>query len=315
MTADILELLASLVLLTAAGDQFVLGVARMASALHVRATVVGAVVGGIGTSLPELIVAGVAAARGDSGLAVGSMVGSIVANVSLALSIAALVAPVRVDSRTVRREAPVSVGAVLLFAVLAWRRLGRTGAILSAVALGAALVILLVNASRSPAGDELAVEVVDFFDAGRRRRSRVEIVRTIASTVGMVAGAELLVRAAASLAGRLGIAQGFLGLTLVAVGTSAPLIASAIQAARRGDHDLVVGNVLGGNLFIALAGGATVGFLAGSPAGGVGVAPLVLMGAVVAVAWGFMARGSLITRWEALLLLIAYLVTIPFVAR
>src|SRR5439155_15685201 len=103
---------------------------------------------------------------------------------------------------------------------------------------------------------------------------------TIASTVGMVAGAELLVRAAASLAARLGIGQTFLGLTLVAVGTSAPLIAAAIQAARRGDHDLVVGNVLGGNLFIALGGGAIVGFLARGPVGRTAAEPVLLMAAV-----------------------------------
>ena len=128
----------------------------------------------------------------------------------------------------------------------------------------------------------------------------------------MVGAAELLVTTAGSLAQRLGLAEGFIGLTVVAVGTSAPLIAAAVQAARRGEHDLVVGNVLGSNLFISLAGGAIVGLLPGGRVPGIGVSPLVVMAAVMLAAWAFMARGRRITRPEAVLLMLGYLGTIPF---
>jgi len=315
MSADLLELLVSLVVLTVAGDQFVVGVARVAASLRVRPTVVGAIIGGIGTSLPELIVAWVASARGDTQLAVGNLVGSVIANISLGLAIAALVAPVRVDSRTVRREAPLSVASVLLFALVVIGGISAGEGLLLVVVLGASLFGLLMNARRGPMSDELAVEVVDFFGRPTRQRVKREIARTVAGMVGMVAGAELLVASATDLAQRLGLAEGFVGLTLVAVGTSAPLIAASVQAARRGDHDLVVGNVLGGNLVIALAGGAIVAFVANGPSGWVGPAPLWSMSAVTVAAWGFMARGSRITRWEAVVLLLAYGATLPFVAR
>jgi len=313
--ADILGLLVSLGILTIAGDQFVVGVGRVASAMRVRPTVVGAVVGGFGTSIPELIVAGVAAGRGDAQIAMGSAVGSIIANVALGLAAAALIAPVRVDSRTVRREAPLSVGAVVVFAAVGYRGLSRPEGVLLGLGLAAALAGLLLNLRTAPRRDELATEVRDFFDGPRSHGPPRESVRTAVSIAAMVGGAELLVQAASSLARRLGIEQGFVGLTLVAIGTSAPLIAAAIQAARRGDHDLVVGNVLGCNLFIALVGGPIIAFIRPGPAGDVGVVSLVLMAGLCAASWAFMARGSLVRRSEAILLLVVYAGALPFVAR
>jgi cation:H+ antiporter len=315
MGADILELIVSLVVLLVGGDQFVIGIARLAASFRVRLVVVGVIVGGIGTSLPELIVAFVASARGDVPLAMGNLVGSVIANLALGLAIAALVAPVRVDSRTVRREAPLSVACVLLFGVLAAGGLSRVEGVVLAIVLVAALALLVVNARTGKARDKLAGEVGDFFDARRPHPTRNEVVRALVGLAGMVGGADLLVRSGSSLAARWGLAQGFVGLTIVAIGTSAPLIASSVQASRRGDHDLVAGNVLGGNLIIALAGGAIVAFVAATPAGRIGAASLWLMGAITLAAWGFMARRSAITRWEAATLVLAYSAMLPFLNR
>ena len=315
MVANVLELMVSLVVLLVGGDQFVIGIARLAASFRVRPVVVGVIIGGIGTSLPELIVAFVASTRGDVPLAMGNLVGSVIANLALALAIAALVAPVKVDSRTIRREAPLSVACVLLFGVLAMDGLSRAEGIVLAVVLVAALALLLANVRVGKGRDELAAEVVDFFDARRPHPTRNEVFRALVGTAGMVGGAELLVRSASSLAARWGLAEGFVGLTIVAVGTSAPLIASSVQAARRGDHDLVAGNVLGGNLFIALAGGVIVAFVAATPAGRMGAASLWLMGGVTVVAWAFMARRSVITRWEAAILLLAYGAMLPLLSH
>ena len=137
----------------------------------------------------------------------------------------------------------------------------------------------------------------------------------MAALAFMVGAAELMVHSASALADRLAVAESFVGLTLAAVGTSAPLIAIAVQAARRGNHDLVVGNVLGSNLFIALAGGAMVALMRPGAATVLGLLSLMVMGAVTVAAWGFMARGSVVTRWEASLLIAAYGATLPFLAR
>jgi cation:H+ antiporter len=310
-----LGLALSLAALALAGDQFIVAVARIASALRVRPTVVGAVFGGLGTSFPELVVSGVASLRGSSQIAVGNLVGSIIANLSLALAVAALVSPLHVDSRTVRREAPLSVGAVLLFAVLLPGGLPLAKGLVLIVVLIVSVAALLGSARAATSRDELALEVTEFFEIPSGNPAFPEIGRAVAGLALMLGGAELLVRSASGLASRLGLAQGFIGLTIVAVGTSAPLIAIAVQAARRDDHDLVVGAVLGGNLFIALGGGAIVALLGGASTSAVGAAPVVLMAALATVALGFMARGGRLNRWEAAFLVVAYGATLPFVAR
>ncbi len=316
MVLDIAGLVLSLVLLAMAGDQFIVAVSRIARALRVRPTVVGAIVGGVGTSIAELVVAGLATLRSSSQLAIGSIVGSIVANVCLALAVAALITPVRVDSATLRREAPVSVASVGLFAVLIAGGATMAKGLVMLLALVPVVTLLFLSARGRPERNELATEVVEFLEAPAVR-ARYEVVRALVSLAVMLGGAELMVQSALGLASRLGLAESFAGLTLVGIGTSAPLIASCIQAARRGEHDLVVGNVLGGNLFIALGGGAIVGLLAHgvSHADGVGVASLMLMGGVVLASWLAMTRGRVLARWEAALLLVAYAAVLPFVNR
>jgi cation:H+ antiporter len=314
MVVDVAGLLVSLVVLTVAGDVFVIGVARVAEALKMRPTVVGALVGGVGTSVPVLIVSAIATVQRAPQIALGNLVGSIIVNVSLGLAIASLVAPVRVDSRTVRREAPISVSSVLLFAVFVRMGIHGAEAIAAAAALLVALGMLLLGARPNLDHDELGEEAVEFFGHPERAGPRRDVVRTALSLLAMLGGAELLVRSATALATRAGLAQGFVGLTIVAIGTSAPLIASGIAAARRGDHDLVVGNVLGGNLFIGLLGTVVVGTLGGASGAGFPAISLVVMVAVAAASWGFMARGRRLVRWEALLLLLVYLAMLPFLA-
>jgi cation:H+ antiporter len=315
VVAYALELMLSLVVLAIAGDQFVVGAGRLARELNLRPAVVGAVVGGLGASAPELIVSGVASLRGSPLIAVGNLVGSIIANVSLALAVAALLSPVRVESRTVRREAPLSVGGVLLFAVLLPGGLTTIKGFVLLVALALALAVLVANARLGTPGDELDVEVRRFFHAGKGHRRPLEATRAVIGLALMLVGAEVLVRSSSGLAEKLGLAQGFIGLTVVAAGTTAPLVAIAIQAARRGNHDLVVGAVLGSNLFIALAGGTIVGLLHGASASAVGPAPVVAMVVIALAAWGLMARGNVLNRWEAAVLIVAYVAALPFAAH
>jgi len=131
----------------------------------------------------------------------------------------------------------------------------------------------------------------------------------------MLGGAEVMVTSSLGVAKHLGFSAGLAGLTLVGIGISAPLIAASVQAARKGEHDLVVGNVLGGNLFIALAGGAVVGFFASGKSVHVGTVALVLMVVVVAASWLAMARGATPRRSEAIVLVLAYVACLPFVNR
>ena len=260
MTLDIVGVIASLVVLAVAGDQFIIAISRIAASLEMRPTIVGALVGGFGTSIVELIVAALAVAPALARPGRGQP-GRFDHRQRLpGLAVAALIAPIRVDSATLRREAPLSVASVGLFALLA------VGGI--TVAKGIVLCGRSCPCSccwrpapaRGTGDEEMAVELAEFVGTVGHGARTARSSRAIASLALMLGGAELMVRSTVSLSDRLGWAQSFAGVTLVGIGTSAPLIASSIQGARRGEHDLVVGNVLGGNLFIALAAAASPGF-------------------------------------------------------
>ncbi len=302
-----------MVVLAVSGDQFVIALVRIANSLNVRPSLAAALVGGFGTSIAELIVAGVAVAKSPS-LALGSLVGSIVANVCLALAIAGLITTIRVDSATLRQEVPLSVASVGLFALLAVAGVTFAKGVVLLAALVPVVAALLFLAKGQGNENELGAELTEFANLANRR-SPIEALRTVAMVGCMLAGAELMVASSVGLAKHLGISQGFAGLTLVGIGTSAPLIAASIHAARRGQHDLVVGNVLGGNAFIALAGGGIVGVVAHGTAVHIEGIALVLMMGVVLFSWIAMARGTALVRAEAIILLLAYGATLPFISR
>lgn len=307
--------LAGLVLLAVASDHFVEGASAVARGLRISAVVVGAVVVGLGTAAPEILVSVSAAARGDRSLAVGNMVGSNVANLTLVLGACAVITPVVVHRATLRREVPLAVGAVVLTAVLLF--LGgpdRPDGLLLAVALGAALVVLLRAARQDP---ELAGELEHHGHAVLEHhghavdapgRLSVAVVRTVLGLAGTVAGAQLLVEAALDVADRAGLSTGFVGVTLTAVGTALPELVTSVTAARKRVTTLVVGNLLGSNLFNSLGLGAGVALVGpGSIADDtVRTIALPVMVAASLLAAAAMRRGHAVTRGEGVLLLGAY---------
>lgn len=313
-----LAVAAGLVLLTVAADRFVGGAARLSLALRVSPVVIGAVVIGFGTSLPEVIVSVLAALQGSLDIAVGNVVGSNVANLTLVLGIAALIAPIAVASPTLRREAPLSTASVALFAVLLYwgRGLGNVEAGVLAVAIVFATWALL-RAARDPA-DVLATETSGYLEEGPdeidRRR---EAIWTVVGLLGTLAGAQLVVWGARRIAGDLGLGEGFVGFTVVAVGTSLPELVTSIQASRRGEADLVVGNLLGSNIMNSLLVGGLSGVFGADVLADPALAgwPNLVMVAVSALAALLMLTSRRVERWEGVVLLGAYLATLPLLPR
>lgn len=306
-----LTLAGGLVLLVVAADQFVTGAARISLALRVSPIVVGAVVIGFGTSAPEILTAVLAAVEGSPELGAGSIVGSNIANLALIASVAALITPLAVHSSTLRREAPMATAAVLLFAVVLLAGLS--------VPAGIALLVLLVAAGvrivRGAAGDEDVLGDEARAAAERPHRPLPEGLRTALGLAGTVAGAQLVVTGARDVALEIGLSEAFVGLTLVAVGTSLPELASAVQAARRGQTDLIVGNVLGSNLFNSLAAGGALAIIApGDISAEVGVYAVTVMAATAVLAHALLATGRRLGRREAVLLLVVYAALLPFLA-
>ena len=312
MAVTALALVAGVVLLAYAADQFVLGAARVALIRRVPSLVVGVVVIGFGTSAPELLVSFLAALDGQVEIAVGNVVGSNIANLSMLLGLGALIVPLTVSSSTVRREAPLTVAAAVAFALAVQ---GGGIAAWQGVALLVFLGLALWTVLRTQTPDPLGPEVEELAD-GSQHSFATEIARTVAGLVGTVAGAQLLLWGAIDVADRAGLSEGFVGATLVAVGTSLPELVTVVQSARRRETDLIVGNLLGSNLFNCLAVGGIVGLVGGSGLDGqqlTVLAPLLAVGVAV-LAWLAMITRRVVGRVEGIALIVLYAAIVPFLA-
>ena len=313
MLLAILGIILGLAVLTYAADQFVIGAARLATVLRLSSVVVGAVVIGFGTSAPEMLVSALAGVQGKLDLAVGNIVGSNAANLTLVLGAAALVTPIAVRSPVLKREAPLSLLSVVAFAFLVQRGVSWVEGTILAGLLVVSLTIIIYS---SRAGDsELSAEVEEFLE-GSRPSTRREGIRTLLGLLGTLGAAQLLVVSATTIATEIGLAEGFVGFTIVAIGTSLPELATAIQAARKGETDLIIGNLLGSNLFNSAAVGATAAFAgAGQVADPILTGPGVsIMVAVAVIATAFMVTGRRVVRWEAGVLIAGYVAVLPLLA-
>jgi cation:H+ antiporter len=312
MLIDAVMFVGGLVALYFGADWLVHGAARLARALGISAVIVGLTIVAFGTSAPELVVTVLAAARGQPDVAVGNVVGSNIVNIGLILGLSASVAAIRIQAGLVLREMPIMIGTAL---ALIW--LGADGMIsrvdaLILLAMFVAFVLYMLRAARLTSAPVLEAEFDEFEQdrgmtptgAGRGR----DVLLIGSGLVGLVVGAELLVRAAVSLARAAGISELVIGLTIVSVGTSLPELATSVVAALRREADIAVGNVVGSNIFNVL----TV----------LGIAPLVQPVAVAGSLYEFemwvmlafslllpiLCRSGLrLARIEGILLVIGYL--------
>ena len=299
-------LVCGLVLLTLAADRLVLSATRLSRAWGVSPILVGALVVGLGTSAPELLVSALAAGRGEIDLAVGNVVGSNTANVTLVLGTAALVGPVVGRLQTIRREGGLVLVAVLLFGVLLWNLyLGQVESAALVLAMFAAGG-LLVRWARQDA-ESGVLPMSPEAESDEPVRVSTEILMGLGTLGLTLVGAELLVRGASDLAAELGITSAFVGLVIVSVGTSLPELATALAAARRSETDLILGNVLGSNLFNTFMVAGIAG-LVGPGAIDAAFRPAAVFMTVAAfVAGVFVVTGRRLVRWEGAVLLCLFL--------
>ena len=312
MILTLVALAVGVALLAYAADQFVLGAARVALIARLSPLLVGVVIIGFGTSLPELLVSTIAAVGDTPEIAVGNIVGSNIANLSLLLGVGALIIPIAVASSTVRREAPITVLATALFFVLVQGGIQPIEGVVLLAALALALWRVTRGASRT---DPLGPEAEELADP-THHTLRFEIVRTVLGLIGTVAGAQLLLWGAVDLADRAGLAEGFVGATLVAIGTSLPELVTVVQSARRRETDLIVGNLLGSNLFNALGVGGVVGLVGARSIDNTSLTLVAAGGAVAVALLAALAMGTrrTVERWEGAVLIVLYAAIVPLLA-
>ena len=312
MLLAILFLVLGLALLVYASERFVDGAAGIAFRLNLPAVIVGAVIVGFGTSLPELLVSGIAAAQDNLEIAVGNITGSNIANMTIALGLVAIIAAPKITSRALSREVPLAIAAMALLAVLVGS-LTRIDGLVLVVGFVVAMAIVFLS-DRGLGDDELAVEADEELHEKAKLSPAVLAMLTLGGLIGTVAGAQLLVSGALRAADELGLADGLVGFTLVAVGTSLPEIVTCVQAARKDEAELAVGNVLGSNLFNSLAIGGVAALIGpGAVSSGLLWASWVAVGTGI-VMWLMMRRGSVLHRWEGGVLVAIYVASVPLVS-
>lgn len=253
---DILLFFAGFALLTIGADFLVRGASRIAVRLHVSSVVIGLTIVAFGTSLPELMVVVIAnlETRGANDIAIGNIIGSNIANIGLILGLAALLASVRVETDLVRREIPLLLVMSLVFIGLSWD--GRLGLIEGAILAIGLLIFTYYTYTltrTTPVPDPVKrLETVQTLDPAIAKVNGHPLLDVGLVALGLfmlIFGADWLVTAAESLARALGISELVIGLTLVAVGTSLPELATTFAAVRRQEANIAVGNAIGSNLF------------------------------------------------------------------
>ena len=213
---------------------------------------IGMVIIGLGTSAPELVVSVFAALQGNPGLALGNAYGSNVANIGLILGLTALLCPIAVHSQVVRQEMPLLllVTAVAVFQLLDGQLSGVDGWVL--LVLFVTLMCWLIWQGLRKRGDVLATEMREQLQDEFMSLS-LALFWVFFGLLLMVGSSRLLVWGAVEIARHFGVSDLLIGLTIVALGTSLPELASAYTAVRKGEHDLALGNIIGSNLFNTLA--------------------------------------------------------------
>ena len=252
LIVGILFIALGIILLWVSADPFVVAASRLAHLWGVSPVLVGALVIGFGTSAPELLVSVLAASQGNLAEAVGNVVGSNAANLSLVLGVSALLAPVAGQVRIIRREGVITLAAMVAVAFVAWDdALTRTeGATLIMAMVVASF--LLVAWSRRDTKRGLVNLDLEGIEEGGTYRVRRELATAVLAIIAIVLGAALLVEGGKNIAEVYNLTGGFVGATIFALGTSLPELVTAIAAARRKATDLVIGNLLGSNLFNSL---------------------------------------------------------------
>jgi cation:H+ antiporter len=303
MLEHILMFILGLVALTIGAELMVRGAARLALTFGISPLVVGLTIVAFGTSAPEMAVSAGAALSGSGDLAIGNVVGSNIANVLLILGLSALIVPLAVNEQIIRQEIPIMIGACLLFVVLALDgsiSRGEGVLLFTLVIVYSAFLVIQSRRASKAVQDEFAEEMPD---TGSRWDAHwsVQALLVISGLALLVVGADWLVDAAVAVARSFGVSDLVIGLTVVAVGTSMPEIATSLVAAFRGQRDIAVGNVVGSNIFNIFA---CLGFASIIADGGIAVSEaarnfdLWVMLAVAFACLPIVITGREIARWE-----------------
>ena len=239
------------VLLWSAG-KFVGGAASVANHFGVSPLLIGMLIIGFGTSAPEIIVSIFAAIQGNSGIALGNAYGSNIANILLILGLTAIISPIAVKSEIIKKELPVLLGITFFAAWQVWDLNVSKDDAFSLLGLFVLLLSWSIYHGMKGDKDALADEYDEEINSNEGT-VKTHVMWLIAGLLLLVASSRMLVWGAVEVATFFGVSDTIIGLTVIAIGTSLPELASSLMAVKKGEHDLAIGNVIGSNMFNTLA--------------------------------------------------------------
>ncbi len=254
-------LIVGLVVLVWSADKFVLGAASIATRLGMSRLLVGMVIVGFGTSAPEMTVSALAAFQGSPGIALGNVFGSNIANIGLILGLTVLLKPILIEDKVVHREIPMLLGISAIAVALVWDlHISRFDAFILLFIFG---IIMFLSIKDSMREKKMLTDVQPLLPPDseliQKEEPEEEVLEMkmaafwlIVGLILLISSSRLLVWAAIEIATAFGVSEIIIGLTIVAVGTSLPELAASIAATKRNEHSMVIGNIVGSNLFNTL---------------------------------------------------------------
>lgn len=310
MIFPFLAILIGLILLVWSADRFVEGSASTAKYFGMPPLLIGMVIVGFGTSMPEMVVSSLAAFDGNTGISLGNAYGSNIANIALILGISALISPIIVHSSVLRKELPililVTLGSVVLLLDYNLSRLDAMILLLIFAGLMGWTITQGLKKNKDPMAQDIQNELSE-----NQMPIKKALFWLVVGLILLIISSRILVWGAVELAELFGISDMIIGLTIVAVGTSLPELASSIIAARKGEHDIALGNIIGSNLFNSLAVVGLAGIIHPFT-----IEPIVVYRDMVVmslltiflfvICYGFNGNQGRINRYEGVSLLVAY---------
>ncbi|MBQ2209876.1 MAG: calcium/sodium antiporter [Prevotella sp.] len=298
MITDILFIVIGVAMVLFGADRLTEGASALARRMNVPEIIIGLTIVAAGTSAPELFVSLVSALKGTPDLAVGNVVGSNTMNAMLIVGCAAMVAPMTISRPTVKKDIPFSVGASVLLILLALDQfLGRIDGIILLVGFAAFMTYTLMQAKKGQ---------VEAVMDGKQLTPWLSVLYLVVGLAMLVAGSNLFVDSASSVAYALGISEGVVGLTVVAGGTSLPELATSVVAARKGQSAIAIGNVIGSNVFNILMILGLTATISPLQIQGITTLDMAVMLLSVALVWLFSFTRFTVERWEGALLVGGY---------
>lgn len=304
LAIDIATIVVGLVVLVVAADRLVISAVRIAKIFNISVVVIGAVIVGFGTSVPEFVISAIAASNGQTALAMSNVVASNTANVTLVLGLAAFVSILVTKQSVVRREGLLMLGSVCAFAAV---MIDGAVSVNEGIGLVVGMVLaigLLISWARR--GDDNPEEDAAEADSEPNHIGR-EIVTGLVALAATVIAGRIMLTSVVSIGESAGLSVVFMGL-ITGVGTSLPELSAAFAGARRGESDLVLGNVLGSNIFNSLGVAGLAAILGPGDVSDIGPVLIGIMVLVALFAGVFAYTSQRISRWEGSTLVAAFLV-------